>query len=380
MALINVLKYDGTPNILAWKHPNEELGIWTQLIVNESQEAVLYKGGQSLDLFAAGRHTLSAANIPLLRGLINLPFGGKSPFSAEVWYINKANSLDVKWGTTSPIQIQDPKHKVFVPVRAFGQFGIRISDSKVFLQKLVGTLPEFDTAGIQRYFRGLYITQAKDTISSYLIKKGVSVLEINAYLAEISDFLREKMIPTLNEYGIALVNFYLNDVSVPEDDSAVIQLKGALAKKAEMDIVGYSYGQERSFDVLGAAASNQGSMQSGLMGAGIGMGMGLGMGSSVGSQFAGLAGVINTAASLQPDQPKETIMCKKCGTANKNNTKFCAECGGQLIKICEKCGSAINGSPKFCPECGISIIKKCESCGAVIEGTPKFCSECGNKI
>jgi membrane protease subunit (stomatin/prohibitin family) len=144
MAFVEVIKYNGSPDVFAWKYPNEKLGTWTQLIVNESQEAVLYKGGQSLDLFTAGRHTLTTANIPLLNKIINLPFGGNSPFAAEVWYINKVHSLEIKWGTASAIQIQDPKYKVFVPVRAHGQFGIQISDSKSFLQKTVGTLSLFD--------------------------------------------------------------------------------------------------------------------------------------------------------------------------------------------------------------------------------------------
>lgn len=171
MALIDVVKYDGTPNVFAWKYPNCELGTWTQLIVNETQEAVLYKGGQSLDLFGPGRHTLSTANIPLLSKLIHLPFGGKSPFTAEVWYVNKVNVLDIKWGTPTPIQLQDPKYNVFIPIRAFGQFGIRIKDTKMFLNRLVGTLPTFQTEEILKYFRGVYLTKVKDDISGYLIKK-----------------------------------------------------------------------------------------------------------------------------------------------------------------------------------------------------------------
>lgn len=82
MAIIEVVKYNGGPDVFAWKYPSEELGTWTQLIVNESQEAVLYKGGQALDIFAAGRHTLSTANIPFLNKIISLPFGERSPFTA----------------------------------------------------------------------------------------------------------------------------------------------------------------------------------------------------------------------------------------------------------------------------------------------------------
>lgn len=98
MALFDVIKYNGGPDVLAWKYPSEELGTWSQLIVNESQEAVLVKGGQVFDVFGPGRHTLSTANIPLLRHVINLPFGGRSPFTAEVWYINRAYNLGVLWG------------------------------------------------------------------------------------------------------------------------------------------------------------------------------------------------------------------------------------------------------------------------------------------
>ena len=161
MAIVDVVKYNGGPDVLAWKYPSEELGTWTQLIVNESQEAILFKGGKALDVFESGRHTLSTANIPVLNKIVNLPFGGRSPFTAEVWYINKLFSLDIKWGTATPIQIQDPKYGVFVPIRSNGMFGVQIEDSKKFLVKLVGTMGSFDKNTLVKYFRGLYITKAK---------------------------------------------------------------------------------------------------------------------------------------------------------------------------------------------------------------------------
>ena len=375
MAIVDVVKYNGGPDVFAWKYPNEELGNWTQLIVNESQEAVLYKGGQALDIFTAGRYTLSTANIPLLNKIINLPFRGRSPFTAEVWYINKIHSLEIKWGTPTPIQLQDPKYNIFIPLRSYGQFGIQIGDSKEFLTKLVGTLPVFDKENILKFFRGLYLTKVKDAISSYLIKKGVSVLEINAYLVELSEHLKEKIIPTLGEYGIKLLNFYVNDINVPEDDSAVKKLKDALAKRAEMDIVGYSYVQERSFDTLEGAATNPSGGQSGLMSAGIGLGMGLGVGGTMGNQMSGIAQNINI---------KETKKCTGCNADIESTVRFCPLCGMDMQKtdttVCSDCGAEFSKKYKFCPECGASHIKKCGSCGAQINGTPKFCPECGNKL
>ncbi|MEL7569671.1 MAG: SPFH domain-containing protein [Eubacteriaceae bacterium] len=434
MAVIEVVKYNGSPDVFVWKYPSEELGTWTQLIVNESQEAILFKGGQALDLFAAGRHTLETSNIPLLNKIINLPFGGRSPFAAEVWFINKVYSLDIKWGTASPIQLQDPKYKVFIPVRSFGQFGIQILDSRKFLIKLVGTLSSFDKENIVQYFRGLYLTKVKDAISSYLIKKQISILEINAYLEELSEFLNKKMNPVFEDYGIKLVNFFVNDINVPEDDAAVKKLKEALAKKAEMDIVGYSYTQQRSFDTLEGAAKNPSSGQAGLMGAGLGLGMGVGIGGAFGNQMGGLSEVINTkdmkiclscnsqidansrfcpkcgkdtrAEAQKADKPdkSDSVKCSACGCEFPKKAKFCPdcgtpynpciycgadmpkdaakcpECGKDAPKICPKCGASNKPSTKFCIECGEPLVKKCAGCGCVIEGSPKFCPECGIKL
>ncbi len=434
MALVQVVKYDGEPDVFAWKYPNEELGTWTQLIVNESQEAVLFKGGKALDAFTSGRHTLETANIPVLNNIINLPFGGESPFAAEVWYINKVYSLDIKWGTATPIQLQDPKYQVFIPIRSFGQFGIQIDNSKQFLVKLVGTLSIFDKENLIKYFRGLYLTKAKDSIASYLVEKQISMLEINAYLEELSEYIQSKMMPVFNEYGIKLVNFYVNDISVPEDDPAVQRLKDALAKRAEMDIVGYNYVQERSFDTLEGAATNPGAAQAGIMGAGMGLGMGFGIGGAMGSQMGGLTQNMNTSgqtkncpncsAIMENDrrfcgkcgydtqqqkqssgaEPPQQIKCSKCGAMMGINVKFCPECGdnyypcpnckgdiapgsdtcpycgGTVPKPCPGCGVLVSGENKFCPECGTSLIRICSQCNTEIKGSPKFCPECGNKL
>lgn len=429
MSVVDVVKYDGTPDVFAWKYPKQDLGTWTQLIVNESQEAVLFKGGIACDVFQAGRHTLSTANIPLLNKIVNLPFGGESPFSAEVWYVNKLHALDIKWGTPTPIQIQDPKYKIMIPLRSYGQFGIQIEDAKKFLIKLVGTLPRFDKNHLSQYFRGVYLTKVKDAISTYLVVEKVSALEINVYLEEISAHLKERMQDVFSEYGISLVKFYVNDISFPEDDPAVRQLKQALAKKAEMDIVGYSYQQERTFDTLEGAATNPGSMQAGLMGAGVGMGIGMGVGGVFGQQFSSLTQQLNVndtrpCPNCKAAMDKMARFCGMCGfdTANSEvaaakeiqcascqcrlgeNSKFCPQCGKKYIPCphcradmeegakacpvcrtevvppCPQCGTGLAPNSKFCSQCGYAFLKKCGQCGHEMTGEPKFCSECGTKL
>lgn len=385
MAVIEVIKYNGEPDVFAWKFPSEELGTWTQLIVNESQEAILFKGGKALDAFGSGRHTLTTANIPLLNKIINLPFGGRSPFTAEVWYINKAYNLDIKWGTPSPIQIQDPKYGIFAPVRSNGVFGIHIVDSKQFLIKLVGTMRIFDKATVTKYFRSLYVTKVKDAISSYLIHKQISILEINAYIDELSVYMQERIQPTLAEYGIESVAFYVNDISVPEDDPAVKQLKNALSKRAEMNIIGYSYQQERSFDTLEGVTKNSGSAASPLMDAGLGLSMGLGMGQAVGKTFGTITQELDTNNSAN-----NMKTCPKCHVAINSAQRYCGNCGFDTTfpeqnndaesNVCSVCGTALTQDANFCPGCGQKLTKQCPKCNTAIKGNPNFCSVCGEKL
>lgn len=377
MAIVEVVKYNGKPNMMAWKYPSEELGTWTQVIVNETQEVVFVKEGRVLDVLKAGRHTLSTENIPFLSKIINLPFGGKSPFTAEIWYVNKVFALDVKWGTAPAIQLQDPKYKVFVPVTAFGQFGIRVIDSKQFLTKLVGTLPSFDHDVMVKYFRGLLVSNVKNVISGYLVKKDISILEINAYISEIGEELESKLKPELDKYGIELVNFYVTSIEAPEDDSSVIKLKEALSKRAEMDIVGYDYTTARSFDTLESAAKNEGS-GSNLMNAGIGLGMGLGAGTQFGTQMNSVSSKLNTS---NEKKERNKIKCNKCGNEVEENQKFCPECGEKIGNFCKNCGAKLaKKGQKFCPECGTSQIFACPKCKKEIDENSKFCPECGEKL
>ena len=424
MAIVDVLKFNSDASILAWKYPNSELATWSQLIVNESQEAVFIKNGQIADVFGPGRYVLSTDNIPVLQGLINIPFGKKSPFSAEVWFVNRAFALDIKWGTTTPIQVQDPKYGVFVPLRAFGQFGIQIEDSRRFLTKLVGTMPFFNSKTLTEYFKGLYVTRVKDRISSCLVKSKISILEINSHLDEISKELAEQLRAEFAEFGINVASFYVNDISVPESDPAVKQLKAALAKRAEMDILGYNYQQERTFDTLNTAAGNKGAAGT-VMGAGMGLGMGFGLGGAMGNAVSNMEPVMNTkeekkecaschamigaslrfcpecGADMQKKEEKLEAKCSACGAALAGGTKFCPECGRKINActncgcdipdgqsqcpgckqmLCPQCGKILTPGAKFCLECGCSLVKKCANCGAELAEGAKFCAECGTKV
>ena len=378
MAVIQIVQWDDKLNsndVLAWRYidrknpaKSDELGNWTQLIVRENQEAILFRDGQALDLFRAGRHSLSTDNIPMLRRLLNIPTGGESAFKAGVWFVNKVNVLDIKWGTPTPILLKDPEYQIPIYVRAFGQFGLRVSESRQFVLKLAGNKTELTRSDIESYFKGLILSKMGDMISTYIAHKKINVFEINAYLEDMSNEAVDKIRAEFMNFGIEPLNFYFGSVNVLDDDEGIKKLKSAMSERASMNVIGYNYQQQRSFDVLEAAAKNEGG--SSLLGAGVGLGAGMGMAGPIGQMAAQMNQYINPTATppAPPAAPAPTpttptptssllpppsSTCPSCGQPVSEGSKFCPNCGARLV--CPNCGNALIPGAKFCPNCGNKI-------------------------
>src|ERR1035438_3188469 len=152
MALINDVKFEGNDQEFVWKFPSDNLRYGTQLVVKPAQRAFFVRGGKIFDEFSEGTYTLASGNIPLLTRILSLPFGGDTPFQAEVWFVNLINKLDNLWGTPKPIQLEDPKTGLVVSVRAFGQYGFRVIEPRDFFEKVVGTARVFTADQILEYF------------------------------------------------------------------------------------------------------------------------------------------------------------------------------------------------------------------------------------
>lgn len=297
MAIIDVVKYQGGPDDIVWKFPTDQIVWGSQLIVNESQEAVFFKGGQALDVFGPGTYTLKTGNLPLLEKLVNIPFGGETPFSAEVWFVNKRTFNNQRWGTKTPIQAQDPKYGLFVPVRAFGQYGFKVVNSQYFVTELVGTQHKTTTEEIAGYLRGVITSKLSDMIAEMLAEGKINIVTLNTQLEEIGSAVRDRLSKAFEKYGMELGDFIVESINVPEDDPAVQKLKAALADKAEMDILGDRYQQKRMLDIGEKAAQNEG----GAAGAGMGAGMGMGMGMNMAQMMAG--GMANQPQQQQTEDP-----------------------------------------------------------------------------
>lgn len=358
---------------LVEKYYVEDLNTKTQLVVNEAQEAIFYKDGQALDLFPSGRHTLNTNSVPILKRIFNAVFNKKTPFICDVYFINKVNVLDLLWGTDSPITLEDPKYHLIVNVRGNGQSGIRITDSRKFVLKIVGQVPVFTQDDIKKSIKGILMAYIKSLIAQEIAKNGVSILEINTKLVELSKALQERINLELEEYGIELTKFFINTITCSNEDlmllretkekylsvstdielEAMKEIKLGEAKARARAIQGYTYQDERKFDVLETAAGNEGT-GSNLMGAGIGLGMGAGIGAGIGRAAMDVG---TTMTNPTPTPSAGGVICSNCKASLPAGAKFCSECGTPVpqSKFCTNCGQEFDAGAKFCSKCGTKV-------------------------
>ena len=305
MPILDVVKCEVSGTELVSKFPSDKIRLGSQLVVYPGQTAIFVKGGKFYDEFGSGTYTIKTENIPLLDKVVNLPFGGDSPFQAEVWFVNQISLLDCKWGTQTPLQIEDPKYDVIVPIRAYGQYGFRIEKPRTFLEKLVGNMSSFAVDKVVSYFRGIILSKLTTIVYDKLKEEGLSVLNINSQVEALSEYAKECLKDVFMRYGIGIEMFNIISITVKEDDPSFLNLKDAKDAAAEIKIMGEkNYRLSRSFDVLDAAAENE---SGGAMNAALGLGAGVGIGGAVGTMAAKTFSNSLASDDVPPPLPKATV-------------------------------------------------------------------------
>ena len=288
--IADIIKYEGDNSTFVWKHPCEDFNSLTQLIVHESQEAIFMMNGQALDLFGPGRYTLETQNIPKIGKFLNRATGDTTPFHCEVYFVNKTVQMGIKWGTDSKIQYIEPTYGFPISIGASGEMSLRAEDSRKLLLKLVGTESGLGQQQLAGYFRAFLMTRVKTYIAQVIKADSVNIFEIDEHLAAFSEALHKLLIPDFADYGVALDRFFVTTVVKPDGErqyekfkelhfrqyadiaeaklrqqtdliyaqteaqKVVIDSQAQATKRAQE---GYTYAQERGFDVAEKVAQNE---------------------------------------------------------------------------------------------------------------------------
>jgi len=405
MAIIDCIQWDcGRDDIFAWKFPKKNLTTMTQLIVTESQEAVFFSKGVLAGKFGPGKHTLSSENIPVIYTMFGLPFGGKNPFTAEVWFVNKTSRMSTSWSTT-PMRYLDPGYQSMIPLTAKGSVGFVVDDAEKFLLKLVGTFSEFTAAQMIKQCQGLLDTNIKSKLSTHMSQLNLGILNVSKSLADLTELIKYDLNEFWADYGIKLADFFISSVDLDESTAEGRKIAQALSDRSAQNIAGYTWQQKQAFGTVnnvfgqGDLGSMGALMMMGLVGGGgggFGGGMGAGMMQTTDSRYLGSVSN-NGNPGQQPQQgapqnggPVRQIFCDKCGKKFPITSKFCPNCG-DAYNACPVCGADNDQNAKRCLRCGspmqsasqavnVGAAECCSRCGKELPPNVKFCPSCGKRV
>jgi excisionase family DNA binding protein len=262
----------------------------SQVIVRESQRAVFYRDGRSLDTFDPGRHTITTANLPILSSLMRLGTGGNNVFTAEVYFVNMREFTDLKWGTPEPISLRDTDLGL-VRLRGFGQYTMQVADPKRFVDQFVGAQGMYRTAQITDFLRSVIISKITDLLGENM----TSILDLPRLFNELSASMRASLQDDFLAMGLALKQFRVVSISPTEETARAIDERASMGAIGDMN----AYMQFKAARAIGDAAQREG-------GTGAGEGLGLGAGIGMGAGMAGMiANAFGNAQQQQPQQPPQ---------------------------------------------------------------------------
>lgn len=356
--------FDESGKELVHRYPPEgstDIKMGAQLIVQENQAAIFYRDGKALDLFKAGRHTLSTQNVPILTRLMSLPFGFNSPFKAAVYFANLKTFTDLKWGTKEPIVFRDTELKM-VRLRAFGKYNLRIVDPQLFINELVGTQGTYMVFDFEGFFKDVIVQKLNDFLGENL----KTIFDLPKLYNEISSAMKAQVEETFAKYGVEVRDFVIGAITPPEEVQKMIDKRSSMAAVGDVG----QYMQFQAAESMSDFAKGNNPT--------LGMGIGMGLGQAIGGAMSPVGGQGGGQAA----------QCPACRASVPAGKKFCGECGASMtppaasMVACPACGKQTAASSKFCNECGAKMPAEssCPACKATVPPGKKFCGECGTKL
>jgi len=358
---------DPTGDEMIYRIPQQgstDIKMGAQLIVRDSQMAIFFKSGHAADVFYTGRHTLSSLNMPLLTRMLSLPWGFKSPFRAEVYFVNLKVFTDLKWGTKHPVTFKDSKLGL-IRLRGHGAYTFRIDKPSLFLNSIVGRQARYTTADIQSYLRDVIIARMNDMLGENLD----SILELPAIYTELAEQFKDVVKIEFEKYGLELVDFYISSITPPDEVSKMIDQRAGMEAVGDLDKF-LKFEMARGLGVSGGPAAT-----------GSGMGMAAGVGLMMPSM---MSKVFSPEQTDLAGSSVETVACPSCHAQTPVQSRFCYRCGHQMVlqNVCPHCQTQLATDAKFCHACGqkLDARPKCPHCSAELIPGSRFCGECGRSV
>ncbi len=327
MAVLDLIQWtDERPDEIVRRVPETgsgEFRLGSQLVVRENQSAVFVRDGKALDTFGPGRHTLSTNNIPLLGSFIGAAFGGKSPFTAEVFFVSTREFTGLKWGTPTPMTFADTQLGM-IRLRAFGTFSIRVTNSTLFVNYIVGTRGNYSISNIEDFLRSIIVSNFNDILGDL----NSTLTDLPGMMTDLNTVSRASLSDDFDRIGLELVTFQVEAITPPEEVAKMIDQRSGMGAIGDMG----AFTQFQAAQAMRDAAQNQGGGGAAATGVGLGAGMAMGqaMADAIGQSQRGSQEAAGAPAKAGGAQGQVNF-CPNCGSPVTPGAKFCSNCGFQLI-------------------------------------------------
>ena len=256
---ISTIESNSRQDFIVWRHPNRDIAVGSQILVNESEEALLFENGQLLHILKAGRHLVESGNIPGIDGLIRRSIGNNSPIRLDIWFVSKTVSTDYKWGVQ--LQAKDTTHQLIVPVGSYGSMLLKIEDPASFFVQVVGKKVSMNKTELKEFLIPNIERSLKDYIADKIKQGKFDIFTIESMLEEASASTKRSIGKAFERFGLKLIDFYIQSIEVIGDNPEYLKIKASLADAASLRIRAKAasetqgfYQQERTLDALNKAA------------------------------------------------------------------------------------------------------------------------------
>lgn len=245
------------PSYLIWKwHPNgsqqgnnsrENVIRWgSSLRVKDGEVAVFVynqKDGTMQD-FIEGPfdQIIKTANFPVLASIVGLAYDGGTPFQAEVYFINLARIIQIKFGVPF-FDVYDPRFEDFgVPVAVRGTISFQIQDYREFIK--LNRLNTFQLETFQKQIRDTVCRYVKDAVANAPAAHNIPVIQIESKIAQINDVVEYDLKERLREtFGVVVSGVDIGAIEIDKASESYRQLmavtKDIAATKIEAETLDY---------------------------------------------------------------------------------------------------------------------------------------------
>ena len=202
-----LIKFLGRNEDLVWSPSGVEClprGSQMDIVVPMSREAICSVDGVSQGVWQPGRYTVTADD-------------KYAQQDVKVYYINKTAIVPIRWGTSSPIDLQDPVFEMPVRFGANGSLKVGIRNTQTFLFKVVGTKDSIDDDGLANYFRSKTVSLFTSLLGQKMIDLGLSYFELPAQQQLMSNMLMNNMQNEFTSYGLDLVDFTIDNIKISDE-------------------------------------------------------------------------------------------------------------------------------------------------------------------